>query len=270
MGIRSIAILVTLLCHLTVTQGQRSALCFLTRLPTFDEYQWAQTLANDAIKYGVDVFMMIDDNGFNVTLVNQSLSSLRLLQFDKQRCLDVGYHNTISLGAHTTDVTAWDKALMYFNVLNTNHSFVWLIEDDVFIPSVHAFRSLHQLYWNASDLIVARNEKNLLGNTGKWLWRMAVNKMPLPWSCSMVNLIGLSRHMLIAVDEYVRWRGIVPFHEFFFNSLAMQKNLTVISPPELSTIVYRSFYSYDHIQKRPNNFWHPAKDTALSQIWRQK
>ncbi|CAF4785959.1 unnamed protein product [Rotaria sp. Silwood1] len=34
--------------------------------------------------------------------------------------------------------------------------------DDVFIPSVQAFRSLHQLYWNKNDLFIPRNEINLL------------------------------------------------------------------------------------------------------------
>ncbi|CAF3107587.1 unnamed protein product [Rotaria sp. Silwood2] len=222
-------ILLLLLYQHTNVQAGNSALCFLTERPSFETIEFAQELAQDAIEYDLDVFIMIDDNNFNISTIN-ILSNVRLIQISNQECVHYGYQKTISL---TT------------------------------------FRSLHQLYSNTSDLIVPRNEINLLGNTSTWLWSMEVGKLILPWSCSMVNVVGLSRRMLIAIADYVHWLGEVPFHEFFFNTLAMHLNMTVVTPTELSTIVYQTFYSLEQIFKQPNNLWHPFKDLAKRKLWRK-
>ena len=158
---------------------------------------------------------------------------------------------------------------LYFCVLNTNYSFVWFLEEDVFIPSVQVFHSLHDLYSNTSDLIVPRHELNLIASDGLWRWIMVSGKFLPPWACSMANVVGFSRRMLTAMDQFVQWLGEVPFHEFFFNTLAMQLNLTIIAPIELSTIVYQASYSLEQVLKQPNNFYHPFKDLEKQTSWRK-
>jgi hypothetical protein len=203
-----------------------------------------------------------------VSHINTS-SNLQLLQIPDEKCLQHNYQKTIWLGGGR-HITSWDKALLYFGILNKNYSFVWLIENDVFIPSVQAFRSLHELYSNSSDLIVPRVGLNLLGNATVWLWGMVVGQFVPPWSCSMVNVVGLSRRMLIAIDDYVQWLGQVPFHEYFFNTLAMQLNFTIVTPTELSTDVHSASYSFEDIRKQPNNIWHPFKRLDLQKLWRKR
>lgn len=249
-------------------QAANSALCFLTYRPIHDQLKFIQQLSEDALKYDVNVFIMIDDNRFNVSLINTS-SNLRLLKIPNEQCLQYNYQKTI-LVDNNLEITAWDKTLFYFSVLNKNYSFVWLIENDVFIPSTKAFRSLHELYSNTSDLIVPRNDLNLLGNRSYWLWAMAAGVFTPPWFSSMVNVVGLSRRMLTVIDNYVQWLGEVPFHEFFFHILAMQHNFTVVTPTELSTDVYEAEYDFEDIRKRPNNLWHPAKDYKRHDVWRQR
>jgi hypothetical protein len=140
----------------------------------------------------------------------------------------------------------------------------------VFIPSVQAFRSLHELYSNTSDLIVPRHELNLIGSDGLWLWIMASGKFLPPWACSMVNAVGFSRRMLIAMGQFVQWLGEVPFHEFFFNTLAVQLNFTIVTPTELNTIEYAKVVFYKDIRKQPNNMWHPIKDFSERKMWRRR
>jgi hypothetical protein len=248
-------------------EAQRSAVCFLTARPALETVAFAEELAKDGIQYGLDVFIMIDDNNFKPPIIDTS-SHIQFLQISNEKCIRYGYQKTISLRPKWREVTSWDKALLYFGVLKKHYSFVWLVENDVFIPSVRAFRSLHQLYANTSDLITQRNEINLLGNTSTWLWSMAIEKLTPPWSCSMVNVIGLSRRILTAMDDYVQWRGEVPFHEFFFNTLAMQLNMNIVSPSELSTIIFSRTYSIEQVSKQPNNLWHPVKDLAKQKRWR--
>jgi len=211
---------------------------------------------------------MIDDNNFNVLNVNIS-SNIRLLQIPNQECIKYGYRNTISLSPQWREVTSWDKALLYFGELQKNYSFVWLIEQDVFIPTIPAFYSLHQLYSNTSDLVVPHHTINLSGNTSIWHWSKTIGKFIPPWSCSMVNVIGLSRRLLTAINEYVRWRGEVPFHEFFFNTLAMQLNMNIVTPTELNTILYEANHNLFDVYRHPNNLLHPLKDLSKHNKWHE-
>lgn len=140
----------------------------------------------------------------------------------------------------------------------------------MFIPSVPAFRSLHELYSNTSDLIVPNHLLNLKGTIGGWQWEMAAGKFLPPWACSMVNTVGFSRRMLVAIDQYIQWFGEIPFHEFFFNTLAMQLNFTIVTPPELKTIQYAKPFFYADIRKQRNNMWHPIKDFSERKMWRRR
>jgi hypothetical protein len=261
-------VLLLLLCQYKNVQTRNSAVCFLTETPAFDTLRFAEKLTQSAIQYDMDVFIMIDVNYINASGVNVS-SDVRLLQISNQECIKYGYQNTISLLPRWREITSWDKALLYFSELNKSYSFVWLIEKDVFIPSVQAFYSLHELYSHTSDLIIPHNEINLLADSSYWHWRMAVGKFIPPWSCSMANAVGFSRRMLIAMDEFIQWLGEIPFHEFFFNTLAMQSNMTTVVPTELDTIVFQRVHTLDDVQNQPNNFWHPVKDLKKQQNWRE-
>jgi hypothetical protein len=260
-----LVVLLMLHQHINI-QARNSAVCFLTDQPEFETLQFAEKLAKVGMQFDIDVFIMIDDNDFKPPIENTS-SHIRFLQISNEECIKYGYRKTISLRPEWREVTAWDKALLYFGVLHKNYSFVWLVENDVFIPSVRAFRSLHELYSDTSDLIISKNDINLLGNTVGWHWHRAVEKLTPPWSCSMANVIGLSRRILTAMDDYVQWRGEVPFHEFFFNTLAMQSNMTIVTPTELSTIVWSVVYSVGQVLQQPNNLWHPVKYLAKQRIW---
>jgi hypothetical protein len=248
-------------------EAQRSAVCFLTARPALETVAFAEELAKDGIQYGLDVFIMIDDNNFKPPTIDTS-SHVQFLQISNEQCVEHGYQKSISLAPEWREITSWDKALFYFGVLYKNYSFVWLVEKDVFIPSVRAFRSLHQLYANTTDLIVPHHGINLLGDTSGWHWLWAVGEFTPPWAYSMVNVIGLSRRILTAMDDYVRWRGEVPFHEFFFNTLAMQSNMCIVTPTELDLIVYSAAYSFEQVSKQPSNLWHPVKHLAKHKRWR--
>ncbi|CAF1187476.1 unnamed protein product [Adineta steineri] len=76
--------------------------------------------------------------------------------------------------------------------------------------------------------------------------------------------------MLVAIADYVRWLGEVPFHEFFFHSLAIHLNFTMVVPTELSTIAYRSNHSDQELLRQPNNLWHSFKDRVRQSTMRKR
>jgi hypothetical protein len=267
MTICLLSIFSLLLCQFTNVRGGHAAFCFLTRQLLPETLEFAQELARDALQHGVKVFIMIDDNNFDVSNINTSLN-LQLLQIPNELCIQHNYQNAISL--YKPSLTSWDKALFYFNILKNNYSFIWLSEDDVFIPTVQAFISLHELYSNTSDLIASGFRLNLSGDPLKWNWGSAVGRLIPPWAGSMVNIVGLSRRLLRAADDYIQWLGQIPFHEHFFHTLAMKLNFTIVTPIELSTDVYRMSYFFHQIKRQPNNIWHPYKDTETQKLWRER
>ena len=78
-------------------EARNSALCYLSYRPAPELLEFAQQLAEDAIQYGVEIFIMVDDDNFNVSAINAS-SNVRLLQISREKCLRHNYHKAINLG----------------------------------------------------------------------------------------------------------------------------------------------------------------------------
>lgn len=226
-------------------------------------------LAQESDSYHLDVYIVSDFVSTNVTNLS-STTNLKLLNINASDCLHHGYQKTMYTTRNRYFLTAWDKALYYVNVVNQKHRFVWLIEDDVFIPSTRAFIVLHELYSKTNDLIVANNMKNRHGLTDKWWWFLADGYFPPPWFGSIANVVGLSRRFLIQIDEFVRWRGFVLFHEIFFTTYAFHLNYTVVNPFELRHLIFRPYFNYSMIKGLPNDLWHPIKDKVRQQQLRVK
>jgi hypothetical protein len=261
--------LIQFACRNISVQTATSAVCFLTIRPALETLELAEQIAQDAKQYDVDVYVMIDDDSFDLSSIDSS-SHFRPLKISKQKCALHGYVKAICIRRDHYNITSWDKGLLYFCVLNQNYSFVWFIEYDVFIPSVQAFRSIHQLYSNNTDLIVPRSELNLLGNTSYWHWSRVPGTLVPPWSRSMTNIVGLSRRLLTAIAEDIQWRGEILLHEYLFHTLAIALNMTMVLPFELKTLDYRKKYTWEQIRQKPNNFWHPVKDPNIRHTWRQR
>ena len=246
-----------------------TAVCFLTVRPARETLRFADELARGTRRDGIDVFVMVDDNEFDVSSAPSSL--VTLLQIPNQQCVAQGYINAMHVDTRPMNISSWDKALLYFAKLNRNYSFVWVIEEDVFISSVEAFRAVHQLYSRTSDLIVKRVRPNLSGDLTKWdHWHLAYGKLPPPWFESMANGVGLSRRLLRALDDFIRWRGVSTFHEYVLQTVSMQSNLTMVSPTEFDTFEWIKVHRFEDIQLRPNSWWHPVKNLSAHAVWRQK
>jgi hypothetical protein len=264
-------ILIYLLTSSVVTISQSSyspsALCFLTQRPSFDTIQFALELAQN-LSF-IDVFIIVDDNNYTNPLLISS--TVRFLQFNETVLMYYGFHRANFAGV-CKPCSAWDKALYYFSRQSTHHSFVWFIEEDVFIPSITAFLSLHKFYSSSYDLVTPDIEYNTNGNLDSWFhWPLAPGTFILPWAHGMVCAMGCSRRLLSAVNEYVQWQGQLAFIEFFFHTSAIHDNqMKVVTPVELNPIVYRYDYPFEQIQAKPYSWWHPLKNVNQQREWRSR
>lgn len=244
----------------------QSALCFLTRQASSEIIQFALEVSRYVSS--LDILIIVDDN--NIITLPIFSSTVRLLQFNDTICIKYGFYGTNTLDSRKI-CSAWDKALYYFSRQSSHYSFVWFIEEDVFIPSVQAFKSVHELYSSSYDLVVGDIEYNTNGDSTNWYhWYLVPGTFTLPWARGMVGAIGCSRSLLFTINEYAKWRGQLTFIEFLFHTLSIQNNnMSIVTPYELDTIRYRDPFTLQQVQARPNNWWHPMKDLDKRRAWRQ-
>ena len=81
----------------TNVKAQKSALCYLAYRPEPELLEFAQVLAEDAIKYDVEIFIMVDDPNFNISAINGS-SIVRLIHISSETSLRHNYHKAINSG----------------------------------------------------------------------------------------------------------------------------------------------------------------------------
>lgn len=182
---------------------------------------------------------------------------------------------------------ALDKSLYYFSK-NNNYDNYWLIEDDVFIPSVKTIPYLDKKYGN-SDLLVCSNGKNENGEMD-WHWplmvrnnksrgykmkrkKAAISKnyyLPLPWFHSFCQVVRISNKMMDVIKNFVRDNRTLIFMEFMFNTLAYHKNLEVKTVEE-----FKLRYddepvdsSFKKKEIRVKNLYHYIKDPKIQKMYR--
>ncbi|CAF1298703.1 unnamed protein product [Didymodactylos carnosus] len=254
--------------HELETKNKRKcAVCFLTRTPHEEIIRFAKEIGEQ--QSTIDVYIMIDDNtyqppeGYN--------NYFQFVRIDNAECCSHGYKMSSHLVLQK-ECMSWDKSIYFFCMKKIEYDFVWLVEDDTFIPSVQALVSLNdQASSGQYDLVCQKNDHNPNGRLDTWAhWHDAQGKFQLPWYHSMVCAIGVSRRLLNEISKYAKYRGFLPFIEYMFNTIAMQANLRVHNPPELSTIIWRQDWPYEQIQARPMNWYHPIKDFNLQRAHRQK
>jgi hypothetical protein len=143
----------------------------------------------------------------------------------------------------------------------TQYNFVWIIENDVFIPSFDAFAKMNELVETA-DLITSGHGIEENPNATHWNWRSIHFALPVPWYNAMSCAVGLSRRELAGVLDYAQRFRRLEYLEAMFNTIAAHSNLTVLTPDTLHSIRYRKDWTCQEIKEKPFNWFHPIKDQA--------
>lgn len=206
-----------------------------------------------------DVFIVVDNN---TQIYDQDIAGIRFIQTPDNICIATGYYNS-NIGIDVTHIKknpiAIDKFLYSFCFYsNTDYDFVWVFEDDVFIPSIDHILNLHKNYCQY-DLVTPNNFLKT-DTIPDWHWKHIFNKIGPPYYYSMVCAMGLSRKMLNTIKDYVDKNKTLFYIEAMFNTLAMQNNLFVCDPLELKSIVWQGKWHIDEFLLLPNNVFHPRKD----------
>jgi len=202
-----------------------------------------------------------------------------------------GYKDSLLRYYHRKDKKvksfALDKSLYYFSKHNDYDNY-WLIEEDVFIPSVKTIPYLDKKYGKA-DLLVDSNGKNKDGNMD-WHWplmvrnnkvrsyklkrkKAAISKdyyLPLPWYSSMCPVIRISDKMIQVIKDFVKENKTLIFMEFMFNTLAVHNQLELKKVEEFK-IRYNYEYKGPAFKKseiRIKNLYNHIKEKNIQKKYR--
>jgi hypothetical protein len=238
--------------------SKQVAVCFITYIPHGKTIDFANKIKKSI---GYDTFILVDSDRY----IPAISSEITCIQVPDKVCRDNHFINSARLIRRNP--SGWDKALFYFIKVNNKYEYVWLFEDDVFIPSLEAIVNLDRLYPN-SDLICQENKS--VSEIPQWYWwRDAYKMMSKPLYKSMVCTCRLSSKLLNLIGSYVINNKHSAFIEYMFNTIAMHNNLKISNPPELSTILYKKNWTQEYILSRPQNFFHPIKNMELHDNYRK-
>lgn len=231
--------------------AKNHAIVFLSVYPADAMIRSAEHLCQD----GYRVYIVMDDN--TKPLPAHDSSKVTLVRYNQGVAEAEGYTNSVLWVKDRASSRC--KALYHFAHLPHTYDYVWMIEDDVFVPSKNTIRHLDELY-PTGDLLCTGNEKNTTGELTSWPWWEKINgKIDLPWSKSMISAIRVSPALLRAIDTYATKHKTLLFDEAMFTTLALHHQLSIVNPPELGNIVYWH-KQWDVNEFKPFHMYHPVKN----------
>ena len=230
-------------------------ICLLCVCPTERVLEFAK---NYAVTH--PVYVVCDDPNCTVP----ESSPFTFVKLSDDVCRASNYNN--SNPAIPKRPSAWDKAIYYFCVQNTAPSYVWFIEEDVFVPRESLFKELDERY-PTTDFIMKQHVKDTDDPSFEF-WYDGDGKMERPFYRSLVCATRVSRRLLDRVVELHDSKKTLVFIEIMFNTLAVKHGLTMEMPNELQNIIFRHSWTEDTVND--NQFFHPVKDTALHDTYRER
>lgn len=210
----------------------------------------------------LSIFIVIDNSEYDITNLPSDITAI---QYDNAICQSEGYIGSL-LKVTLKNVfrpCAWDKALYHFCVKDLSYEHVYFIEDDVFVSDKNIFRNLDKIYKN-TDLLCSFNIPQ--EDDPEWYHWREYNTLQKPWYHSMMCACRLSKTLLGHIAKYAKINNRLSFHEFFYNTLAKNNNLTIQTPEEFKNIYWR--YKWDLSKLIKGNLYHPLKEMELHQTYR--
>ena len=249
------------------------AICLLCVKPTTTYVEFLNRITN------YKLFILCDDNTCSINQFNNT--DIKFIKISDTICYNNGFKNSNSY-CISKNPSAWDKVFYYFSKINKNFDYVWILEDDVFVPNSDAFYYLDNKYKDA-DLLCKSNINYIVDNVENNLWSSATNKYDLPWFKSMVCCCRISNKLFDEIAKYVEQNKELFFIETMINTIAYHKNLSIkeveeflyIQPKPTPGNRFRKiingniiWMTKSIIDLRKNYLYHPVKNLEIHEKYR--
>jgi len=243
----------------------KTAVVFLSTKPSIETLKFADEVYD---KSKFDVFVVVDDCEYKLPYVSSKHVAYAV---EDKECKNYGYVGSNIAKGQThidKDVIAWDKFLFIFCEVLQSYDYLWVFEDDVFIPFVNTIAKLHDNY-SSYDLVTPNNFAKT-DNVMDWHWKSIMSRIKPPYHYSMVCAMGISKRLLDKVKEYKQKHNCLFHIEAMFNTIAMQSGFKCAAPLELKSIVWMGEWSINEFLLLPNNVFHPKKETKEHPEYRKR
>ncbi|MEI6835183.1 MAG: hypothetical protein WCL28_14460 [bacterium] len=241
------------------------------------------------------VFVIVDDVSWPVPI----LPGLRIVAISDQESIASGFLGVNPAILKPLPVSAWDKALCEIHRSPQFFSNIWLIEDDVFIPSPSSLQALDlddptaDLLAAPVNIITATTYRPFRNHGWSWFRHVPFSLLPLPLAHGMVCAIRLSHRLALDSAQFVQnhsssldrrnrllfrlsvllrrlrlrpdliYRFFPPhylFIEYLFPTLAVHRGYVISTLEPLSTILWR--HEWEPEAMLPTHLYHPMKVIA--------
>ena len=259
---------------------EKNIICFLTVAPAAAFYTFAASLQNE--KY--QVYVVIDNNQYVVPAeAAEAVAKItKIIRMEEMACALQGFYGSL-LYFKNKKPCARDKALCYFSTTTAatfdsfgSFGYLWLLEEDVFVPHINTIANLDQKY-PRGDLLCKRCDGNIIRtptdlreNANKWHWPQIQKtiKCPLPWAATMICAVRISPRLLDVIAQYAARHKQLFLDEVLFLTLARHAKLHILFIEEMNHLNYKEPPIKKMTQINPMYLYHPVKNTALHDTFR--
>jgi len=215
-------------------------------------------------KPNYDIYVIIDDNNYKI---KEIYNNINIIYINTNESEMIGFKSSVF--NKNNIACSRDKALYYFSHKVTNYDYIWLIEEDVFIPTTQTIFNIDNKYNdNIYDLLVSKHD---VYNTKQydWLWSYVYKQtnIGLPYACAMICAIRCSKKLIISISKYAENNKSLFLDETLFNTIAEHNNLNVKIISELSNIIWKKNWEKEEINNY--NLYHPIKDINIQFSYRE-
>ena len=229
----------------------------MTVKPTNIFYNFCKKLKSDDYK----IFVFVDDDNHNI-----HDPDLEIIKINRNIPEREGFKSSVLY--FDEKAVARDKALYYFSEIYKDYDYLWMIEEDVFIPTQETIKNIDLKYPNIDLLCQSDYVTKVVEYDWLWLHLNKQIKISPPYGRSMICAIRCSKELIFKIGEYAKKYKNLFLDEVLFNTICIQNDLKLQAIEELSTIVYRKFWMPNRIKKE--NLYHPIKDINRQEKFRNK
>ena len=247
------------------TLKKREILCFLTVRPSETFFELCQRFTEN-----YQVYVVVDDNSYRIPYPpNQDITIVRV---DSNECYRAGFHSTVVYFQNQS--CSRDKALYYFSKQkNLRYHYIWMIEEDVFIPCCNTLRDLDKKYKNADLLCKDSVRREEFPEWTHWQLSdkvMAFSNYPASiFSFTMICAVRISRRLLKDIYRFASKYHQLFIDELLFLTISTKNKRKIMFPEEMKHIYYIDDGKLIPEQKEnvnKQNIYHPMKNIELQKF----